>query len=393
MTSPLTFPSPPDSSGPASRGRVVAVVVVGLLVMGALAIVLFSGGDDDTGSDDAVTSDTSPDDASDTSDADTTGEDGADDAGGDTTGEDGANDSTDPLPVGPTTGELARATVQLIQLEADGAFGCFSGSGSVVSPEGRILTNAHVVWNDPTCPYDLMGVMITRSADEPPELAYIADVIGFDDRLDLAVLQITTDLGGVPVDELALPFVITGDSGSVQLGDPLRILGYPGIGGDTITFTEGAVSGFVSEQGISDTRAWIKTDATIAGGNSGGMAVNEAGELIGVPTQAGAGDAATTDCRVIEDTNGDGSIDDNDSCIPIGGFINGLRPVNLAAELLSGEGLASLDPVTPSGPVGGFDPESVLIEQLLFTDSIVDDQPVGTVGSLARGATDLCVHW
>src|SRR3990172_308128 len=135
----------------------------------------------------------------------------------------------------------------------------------------------------------------------------------------------TSDLARAPV-PIDLPFVQLADSDLVEIGDDLRILGYPGIGGDTITFTEGAVSGFTSERGVEG-RAWIKTDATIAGGNSGGMGVNADGLLMGVPTRASAGgDNAIVDCRAVADTNRDGVIDDQDSCVPIGGFINGLRP-------------------------------------------------------------------
>ena len=54
------------------------------------------------------------------------------------------------------------------------------------------------------------------------------------------------------------------------------------IGGDTITLSEGSVSGFTTEAGV-DGRAWVKSDATIAGGVSGGTAVNEAGELVAIP--------------------------------------------------------------------------------------------------------------
>jgi hypothetical protein len=74
-----------------------------------------------------------------------------------------------------------------------------------------------------------------------------------------------------------------GDSNSVRLGDEIRVLGFPGVGGDTVTFTRGDVSGFESQARVGD-RAWIKTDTTISPGNSGGLGANMAGELIGVPS-------------------------------------------------------------------------------------------------------------
>jgi len=174
-------------------------------------------------------------------------------------------------------------------------------------------------------------------------------------------------------------------------------LGYPGIGGETITFTEGAVSGFTSERAVEG-RAWIKTDATIAGGNSGGMAVNAAGELIGIPTRASAGetDGDIVDCRPVVDTNRDGLIDDNDTCVPIGGFINGLRPVNLARPLIaaaeSGETYTAA-PLAPP-PAGGYDLSDTYFRSLIFSDGVSDDdQPKDLWYALPGGAPELCAFW
>jgi hypothetical protein len=165
---------------------------------------------------------------------------------------------------------------------------------------------------------------------------YHAEVMQADRSLDLAVIILTTDLENNPVDrsQLDLPAVEMGDAGRLQLGDPLTILGYPGIGGDTITLTRGEVGGFTSEPDYGD-RAYIKTSATIAGGNSGGLVADERGFLIGIPTQLGSGgDDVLIDCRVIADTNRDGEINSLDGCVPAGGFINVLRPINLAVPLI-----------------------------------------------------------
>ena len=151
--------------------------------------------------------------------------------------------------------------------------------------------------------YEFLGVAVTGRTDEPPELTYRAEIASADYDLDLAVIRIVADMNGNPVSP-NLTAIALGDSDQVEIGDHLRVLGYPGIGGETITFTEGAVSGFTSERSV-DGRAWIKTDATTAGGNSGGMAVNMAGQLIGVPTRASAGETEgdIVDCRPVVDTN------------------------------------------------------------------------------------------
>ena len=300
--------------------------------------------------------------------------------------------------VGPETPGLATATVQIIQLDSSSGsleFGCFSGSGSVIRDDGLILTNAHVVENDPACPYDTIGVALLEAADQPPELLYLADLLVIDPALDLAVVQVAADLEGTPVDT-EFPFLALGDSENVDLGDQIRILGYPAIGGDTITLTRGAVSGFTEERDIEG-RAWIKTDAAISGGNSGGVAVNEDGQLIGVPTIAGSGaNVDPTDCRVIQDTNGDGFLDSSDSCVPIGGFINGLRPINLAEPLIAEADGASPIPIQPATtPTTVITAADVDFGPLTFSTGVTEnDEPVDEVAAIAsNAAARVCGFW
>jgi serine protease Do len=299
---------------------------------------------------------------------------------------------------GPSVGELARSTVQIWALlqKGDTFEPVWSGSGSVISEDGLILTNAHVV-DDRLDEYDRLGVAVLKQTDEPPDLAYLAEVQAVDYALDLALIRIVSDLGGSPA-TVNLPTVELGDSDDVEIGDHVRILGYPGIGGETITFTDGVVSGFASERGLSG-RAWIKTDATIAGGNSGGMAVNDRGELIGVPTIAGASadEQEPVDCRYVADTNRDGEINELDSCVPVGGFINGLRPANLSSPLVeavqSGEEYVGASPVEPE-PTGGFDTSQIMFYNLVFADGVTpDDQPTQVWDALPSGPTRACAFW
>jgi S1-C subfamily serine protease len=212
----------------------------------------------------------------------------------------------------------------------------WTGSGTFISSDGQILTNAHVVLSDKSYTVEALTISPTFNADEKPVPAYYAKVIQADEGLDLAILRITQDINGNPIDtnSLNFPAVTLGDSDSLNLGDKLTILGYPGIGGDTITLTSGEVAGFTAESPYGN-RAYIKTSATIAGGNSGGLASNDAGELVGIPTQLGSGkETGIVDCRTLADTNRDGVIDENDTCVPTGGFINSLRPAKLAIPLI-----------------------------------------------------------
>ncbi|MCX6038685.1 MAG: trypsin-like peptidase domain-containing protein [Chloroflexi bacterium] len=239
--------------------------------------------------------------------------------------------------------DMIKATVQIYALKSENGqlTPIYWGSGTIISPTGLILTNAHVAspasQGDTENEPDALAILLMDQEDKPPVFSYFASVKAVDGYLDLAVIQITSTMEGADVNpsSLNLPFVQLGNSDTLHVGDHINIFGFPGIGGETITFTDGSVSGFTAEEGLGD-RAWIKTNATISGGNSGGLAANDAGLIIGVPTLASAGTGGDiTDCRVVQDTNGDGVVDSNDTCIPIGGFINGIRPLNLALPLIN----------------------------------------------------------
>ncbi|NPA93079.1 MAG: trypsin-like serine protease [Chloroflexi bacterium] len=288
-------------------------------------------------------------------------------------------------PVGP--GELYRAVVQIVaEAKYRGSLmPVWAGSGTIIDPRGYILTNAHVVTSGPADPpVEALKILVTEREDSPPVPRYYAEVVVADQKLDLAVIRITTDLHGNPVDPatLNLPYAQLGDSDSLHLGAPIIILGYPGIGGDTITLTTGVVSGFTEEPGYGP-RAFIKTSATISGGNSGGMVADSQGRLVAVPTMLGAGteEGEVVDCRPLVDTNGDGQVDEDDTCVPVGGFINALRPINLAKPLIAqalkdlptlSEGTDDLTDI-PTPTIG----ESTIILHDDFSDS-TQGWPTGT---------------
>lgn len=258
------------------------------------------------------------------------------------------------------------------------------GSGSIISPDGLILTNAHVVLGDKYYPVEELQVAMTVKEDSPPKLAYYAEVVQAEPTLDIAIIRITADLNGNPVDRatLNLPAVPLGNSDDLHMGDPLTIIGYPLIGGNTITLTRGDVSGFTSEQNYGD-RAFIKTSATISGGNSGGLAADENGVLVGVPTQLGyGGEDQFVDCRRLADTNRDGVIDEYDSCVPGGGFINALRPINLAKPLVEAaqRGEASIGQV-PAGQANIITSGNVLYEDDFSNPASGWDDGGGDIGS------------
>lgn len=174
---------------------------------------------------------------------------------------------------------ISKASVQIFAARPNGEV-LWSGSGTIVSPTGEIITNCHVV-----CDAPVLIILMTTSTDRPPEERYIAEITHAREDLDLAILQITTDINGDPVSPTDLPYLEIGDSNALRLGDKIYIFGYPGVGGETITFTTGSVSGFeIATVDGDEQRLYIKTDADIAGGNSGGTAVDLNGRLVAIPT-------------------------------------------------------------------------------------------------------------
>ena len=241
------------------------------------------------------------------------------------------------------------------------------GSGTVVSPDGLILTNQHLI--TPAGVDEKLAELETQLAGEGksadlrvdaerfmiaisdgrqlPDPRYVAQVIAEDSDLDLAVLRIDADERGAPLDPetLDLPVLPLGSSDAVNLGEAVHVFGFPAIGSGSLTYTIGIVSGFLFEEGIDGT-AWINTDAVTSGGNSGGAAVNDAGQLIGVPTSGSA-----LDCRA-GDTNRDGVVGAEDvGCLPTGGSLTQLRPIDLARPLLASVDAEVLAPAGPQSSV------------------------------------------
>jgi Do/DeqQ family serine protease len=139
------------------------------------------------------------------------------------------------------------------------------GSGVIVSPDGYILTNHHVV----------DGALEIR-VELTDNRTFTAKLVGSDPPSDLAVLKI---------DAQALPTLSLGDSDKVRVGDPVLALGNPmGIGQ---TVTSGIVSAKGRSTGLSDGsfEDFLQTDAAINRGNSGGALVNTTGQLIGINSQ------------------------------------------------------------------------------------------------------------
>jgi len=161
-----------------------------------------------------------------------------------------------------------------------------SGSGFFINSAGLVLTNYHVVTNeDESSGFDLSDeplgyqVCVTKQTNLEPECNYTAVVVAKDRDLDVALLQVrpTPKLGEM----ISFPYLELNSSDQTTINDSVIAVGYPGIGSETITITKGIVSGKTTKYD----RQWLKTDAMISFGNSGGAAIDSAGHVVGITTQ------------------------------------------------------------------------------------------------------------
>lgn len=189
-----------------------------------------------------------------------------------------------------------RATVQISTPEG-------SASGTLVTPDGLILTNYHVVGE---CRFidELFGCEGGLLRDEDGNLVelvvglpheargaatqyFLAEVIKALPQYDLALLQITEDLNGIPVRGPIFPWIpLDLSPDAVRLGDEVMVIGYPAIaqtsGRIPLSLTRGVLSGFTIHQGR---RVLLQTDAAIEAGHSGGALVRlPQARLVGVPS-------------------------------------------------------------------------------------------------------------
>ena len=164
---------------------------------------------------------------------------------------------------------LAAVAPTVVQIEietGDGVFGGGQGTGFIISSEGQVVTNAHVVENAT----DIQVMLYDGSVLE-------AELVQQDPTRDLAVLQIEGE---------DLPAARLGLSADVEVGDEVLAIGNALGLGDTPTVTTGIGSALERELQLSGSRLTrlIQTDAAINPGNSGGPLVNANGEVIGVNT-------------------------------------------------------------------------------------------------------------
>ena len=235
------------------------------------------------------------------------------------------------------------------------------GSAVIVSPEGYLLTNHHLI--------DGATEIAVQLADGR---SAAATLVGSDPETDIAVLKITLD---------ALPVITLGNVRALHVGDPVLAIGNPFNVGQTVT--AGIVSALDrSRVSRSPLQNFIQTDAAINPGNSGGALVDAEGRLVGINTSifSGSGGSlgigfavpADTARQVMEQLISTGTVRR--------GWI-GVEPQTLSAELAESLNLpvkagALITGVLQDGPAarGGLKPGDVVVR--------VDDKPVANTDDL-----------
>jgi len=178
----------------------------------------------------------------------------------------------------------------VVQIETDDA----TGSGLVFYESGNlyVITNRHVVEFS-----NQVQINVLKDINEPAQEKYIADILRFSAEYDVALLKITSYLDrssiaaddyvcGDHVRDFCFHKMVFGDAVSeVKRGEQIGLLGYPGLGENELIYTNGIVSS-VKYEDVKGERlpVWIRTNAEMSPGNSGGVAFNADGELLGMPT-------------------------------------------------------------------------------------------------------------
>ena len=216
----------------------------------------------------------------------------------------------------------------LVRNRGDAAAPRPRGSCVVVRSDGILVTNGHVISEGRSNHvFDELYLALGDAAASAGKPEYRLEPVLIDREHDLALLRILPMIGVAsrkpPSDEKSgrmpsFPIVELETSHAVRLLDDLVIIGYPEKGGAGVTLNAGIV------EGRDVLGNWIKTDARVIHGNSGGAAVNSDGKLIGIPTKVEA------DNQEI-DTDGDGFPDSKRTY----GAVGFLRPASLVAELLA----------------------------------------------------------
>ncbi len=182
-------------------------------------------------------------------------------------------------------------TDALVQIVCPDEYGnWYSGSGTIIDSKGIILTNKHVVTDQYGGVINICAIGFIESISQEPNFytnneVNVAEVKYYTttNDMDAAILYLEN-----PTNK-TYPYINIWDSNSdtLQFGDKIEVIGFPYIGGSTITYMSGDFSGFGGE--YNKTQNYIKATVPLEYGNSGGSAYNSKGQFMGIPTMVVAG--------------------------------------------------------------------------------------------------------
>lgn len=364
-------PPPPPSTPPSQRNKTPLVALVALVcgfAGGILGVVVSDAWDLNVGSSTRANISSSP---------IVTSAVGADDP------------SLGQSVVAQVTNALTNSVVTISSEVSDASgSGEAVGTGVVLTADGEILTNAHVV-------ADATSVRVRFAGETEP---HTAEVVAIDPGNDLALLKIKAT-GLVPV--------VFAQPGSIRVGDPVVAIGYAlGLDGGP-TVSTGIVSALkrtiITESGALN--GLIQTDAAISSGNSGGPLVNMRGEVIGINTAVARSDARSAVNNIGFSISVDEVIPEIDRLRKsAGGGIRkeGFLGVGLAGRTDGGQGaiITSVQDNSPASIAGIKEGDIVLSVdgepidgQAAFVAAIRDSEPGATVKiEILRDARRLTVE-
>jgi S1-C subfamily serine protease len=283
-------------------------------------------------------------------------------------------DNADEIKKTATLENAMAATVQIGVLDATWQE-VGTCTGSIIDPRGLILTNFHCIGDNETGQYNnadgIDNIYVTLNPRNPPKFQFIAQTVEADAGKDIAILRIIATTNGEPLaDCLKLPAISLNMTSKVEIGQKVTSVGYPGVGGDTLTIAGGQVVGFdeYSMSGQGRTYEAIKYDASDSAGISGGPIINEQFEQVAI-AHAGRSDSEK------------------------GGKLSLARPIELADELINsadlvripgcnGSAAAQLSgPATPEDPtpVSGDDNSATASDSYDIAGKLLDsvsDEPI-----------------
>jgi serine protease Do len=187
-----------------------------------------------------------------------------------TPSDDSEPSSSDGVMAGEDIYKKLNDSIVAIQTANSAGQSVSSGSGVVMSSDGYIITNAHVILDENTSqPMSNVAVLLANGTTLP------AQVIGYDEQTDLAVVKVTSESALTPAE--------FGDSDALQVGETAYAIGSPGGVELANSMTNGIISAINRDITVNDrVMSLIQTSVTINPGNSGGALINKYGQVVGI---------------------------------------------------------------------------------------------------------------